>query len=52
MKYIPQNGILNCIIIWDNYLHHFIISVDSSKCYWQIFILVEKYYQKMDICLL
>jgi len=33
-----------------NLLHYY--SVDSSRSYWQIFILAEKYYQQMDICLL
>ena len=51
MKNIPQNEILNCIIISDNYLHHLIISVDSSKSYWQFSIVAEKYYQQMDICI-
>ena len=27
-------------------------SVDSSRCYQQIFILAENYYQQLDICLL
>jgi len=51
-KNISQNGIITCIIIRDSYLHHYIISVDSSKCYKQIFILTEQYYQQTDICLL